>query len=161
MAAVVITPTDPSTPRRVASDSMAGAVGPAGWPSCAPANSARYARPVRLDDAIYWRRRVVVALAGLFLLAGMAAATSRVVGGLTGSAVRSSAEPGSTAAMVSSLTGDPASRIYVVEAGDTLWSIAEELAPGSDPRPIVDRLAERAGGSSLRPGQRLSLEGLP
>jgi LysM repeat protein len=31
---------------------------------------------------------------------------------------------------------------YVVEPGDSLWSIAEELAPGSDPRPLVDAIAQ-------------------
>jgi LysM repeat protein len=30
---------------------------------------------------------------------------------------------------------------YVVRRGDTLWSIAEGLSPGEDPRPVVDALA--------------------
>jgi len=30
---------------------------------------------------------------------------------------------------------------YVVREGDTLWTIAQKLAPGSDPRPIVDLLS--------------------
>ncbi len=41
----------------------------------------------------------------------------------------------------------------VVQAGDTLWAIAETLAPGQDPRPIVDALADRNGGSALRVGE--------
>jgi Tfp pilus assembly protein FimV len=55
---------------------------------------------------------------------------------------------------------EPALSQYVVEPGDTLWSIAVRIAPGEDPRPIVQRLAERSGGTALRPGQRLSLAGI-
>jgi hypothetical protein len=54
----------------------------------------------------------------------------------------------------------PAPSDYVVEPGDTLWSIAVHIAPDQDPRPIVHRLAERSGGTALRPGQRLSLAGI-
>jgi Tfp pilus assembly protein FimV len=53
----------------------------------------------------------------------------------------------------------PAPRVtYVVESGDTLWSIARRVAPGRDPRPVVDGLIEannlRAG---LQAGQELSI----
>jgi LysM domain-containing protein len=47
---------------------------------------------------------------------------------------------------------------YVVEPGDTLWSIARRVAPGQDPRPVVDGLIEAndiRGG--LRAGQELSI----
>jgi hypothetical protein len=38
-----------------------------------------------------------------------------------------------------------------------LWSIAERIAPGADPRPIVDRLAvaNQVEPGNLRPGQLL------
>jgi Tfp pilus assembly protein FimV len=53
----------------------------------------------------------------------------------------------------------PAPRItYVVEPGDTLWSIARRVAPGRDPRPVVDGLIEAndvRGG--LQAGQELSI----
>jgi hypothetical protein len=45
--------------------------------------------------------------------------------------------------------------VHVVEPGESLWGIASALAPGVDPRPIVDRLAERNGGSALQVGQKL------
>jgi hypothetical protein len=53
----------------------------------------------------------------------------------------------------------PAPRVtYVVQPGDTLWSIARRVAPGQDPRPVVDGLIEandvRAG---LQTGQELSI----
>jgi hypothetical protein len=53
----------------------------------------------------------------------------------------------------------PAPRVtYVVEPGDTLWSIARRVAPGRDPRPVVDSLIEAndvRGG--LQAGQELSI----
>jgi hypothetical protein len=57
-------------------------------------------------------------------------------------------------------TDDPrpiATRVHVVQPGDTLWSIARELEPTSDPRAVVDRLAALNGGSSVSVGQRLVL----
>jgi len=49
------------------------------------------------------------------------------------------------------------SRVYTVEPGDTLWSIARRLRPGDDPRPMVDELAAQVHGGSLQAGQRLVL----
>jgi LysM domain len=53
----------------------------------------------------------------------------------------------------------PAPRIaYVVVPGDTPWSIAHRVAPGQDPRPVVDGLIEANdvhGG--LQVGQELSV----
>jgi hypothetical protein len=54
----------------------------------------------------------------------------------------------------------PAPRVtYVVEPGDTLWSIARRVAPDQDPRPVVDGLIEAnnlRGG--LQAGQELSIQ---
>jgi Tfp pilus assembly protein FimV len=51
----------------------------------------------------------------------------------------------------------PAPRVhYVVQPGDTLWSIARRVAPGRDPRPVVDGMVEANdlhGG--LQAGQEL------
>jgi len=46
---------------------------------------------------------------------------------------------------------------YVVREGDTLWTIARRLAPGSDPRQIVDLLSTTNGLDAGRivPGQTL------
>lgn len=49
------------------------------------------------------------------------------------------------------------SSIYVVQPGDTLWSIAITLAPDADPRQLVHRLTQQAGGAALQVGQRLNL----
>jgi nucleoid-associated protein YgaU len=47
--------------------------------------------------------------------------------------------------------------VYIVQPGDTLWSIAERLDPAGDPRPTMTALSEQAGGDTLRPGERLIL----
>jgi nucleoid-associated protein YgaU len=50
-------------------------------------------------------------------------------------------------------------RTYVVRPGDTLWSIATELAPETDPRVVVHALASAndVDPGALVPGQRLSI----
>lgn len=42
-----------------------------------------------------------------------------------------------------------------VQAGDTLWAIAQRLAPGRDPRPVVDALTRANGGSQVQAGQQV------
>ncbi|HEX6236135.1 MAG TPA: LysM domain-containing protein [Acidimicrobiales bacterium] len=46
---------------------------------------------------------------------------------------------------------------YVVQPGDTLWTIARRIAPDSDPRPVVDALRSANGGAELGVGQELVL----
>jgi Tfp pilus assembly protein FimV len=48
-------------------------------------------------------------------------------------------------------------RTYVVRGGDTLWSIAGRIAPGRDPRALVDAIADAndVAAGSIVPGQRL------
>ncbi len=53
------------------------------------------------------------------------------------------------------LAVDDGEVVYIVQPGDTLWALAESMAPNSDPRPLVDRMADRNGGTSLQAGQRL------
>jgi LysM repeat protein len=57
-----------------------------------------------------------------------------------------------------SSSGSPGERAYVVQRGDTLWSIAAG-SYGGDPRAAVWRIRQRNGleGSSISPGQRLVL----
>ena len=50
--------------------------------------------------------------------------------------------------------------VVVVQPGDTLWGIARRLQPSGDVRPLVDRLAERAGGAGVQAGQRIDIGGL-
>ena len=46
---------------------------------------------------------------------------------------------------------------YVVQPGDTLWSIARRLQPEGDLRPLVDQLVDLNGGTDLAVGQRLPI----
>ena len=69
---------------------------------------------------------------------------------------------------VSSLGGRPAagvpgpsavvgtgSTVYVVQPGDTLWSIAARIDRGGDPRPLAEALARETGSSTVVPGERI------
>ncbi len=47
--------------------------------------------------------------------------------------------------------------VYVVQPGDTLWSIAHRLDPGGDERPIVDRLVSELHGTSVYPGEAIQI----
>jgi len=47
--------------------------------------------------------------------------------------------------------------VYVVQPGDTLWSIAVRLDPSGDPRPTVQRLEHQVGGDAVHPGERVVL----
>lgn len=58
---------------------------------------------------------------------------------------------------------EPASaRSYVVRGGDTLWGIAVRVAPGVDPRPVVDAIsrANDVEAGELVPGQTLVIPGV-
>ncbi len=64
---------------------------------------------------------------------------------------------GRTSSQASTTPIGPATRAVTVEPGQTLWQIAETVAPGADPRDTVDRIRELNGMSSapVRAGQRL------
>ncbi len=49
--------------------------------------------------------------------------------------------------------------VYTVLAGETLWSIAKELAPGQDPRITIDQLmrSNNLRTADIRPGDVLLL----
>lgn len=107
-------------------------------------------RPRRSGGA----RLVVVACLAVVALTGV---TALAVGG-PAPAPASVAAPAATPAAtpVASQVGD----VWVVQPGDSLWSIAAAVAPDADLRPVVDELARRTGGGSLQPGQRIGVEGL-
>lgn len=53
----------------------------------------------------------------------------------------------------------PAVTTYVVQPGDSLWTVAEEVAPDTDPRKVVDALVEVRGDAPLIPGERITWGG--
>ena len=96
---------------------------------------------------IYRRRRLAVLGAALSVLALPA-----LVFAASGSSMTVSPASAPPAPVVA-----PASACYVVQPGDTLWSIAHRIEPQADPRDVVDHLVELNGSGALQPGQRLRL----
>ncbi len=112
--------------------------------------------PPASDRAItFRRRRLIVLVAGVVLIAGLAVAV-QVVAQAASSVGPSAPEP-----IEAEAAGSPRPRdgeVYVVQPGDTLWSIAAELAPESDLRPVVDALRAANGGTELQIGARLTVD---
>ncbi len=101
--------------------------------------------PVTRPDArVYRRRRLAVVAAVLSVLALPAALVA-------------TAGTAPTDASAPAAVGAPASATYVVQPGDTLWSIAAKVDPAADRREVVDHLVELNGSAALQPGQRLRL----
>jgi hypothetical protein len=100
--------------------------------------------------SIYWRRRLVVVAAAVLLVLVMARA-----GVALGAAAPVASEHHPAATHVAT---DAASST-VVRPGDSLWTVAERLAPGDDPRPVVDALASSRRGVVLTPGETISWDG--
>lgn len=104
----------------------------------------------RHPAAVYRRRRLVVA--ALFL--GALLAGSWVLGALGGGPLTAS-EAGSTSVELPMEAVSQAT--HVVTPGDTLWSIARQLVPEGDVRPVVDSLAAHRNGRPLQVGERITL----
>jgi hypothetical protein len=105
------------------------------------------------DRATRVRRRrlaVLVALIAAVLLAAVLAV--QLVGWVSDVDGSPSPEP-----LDVTPRGLVAGQEYVVQPGDTLWSIATEIAPDRDPRAVVDALREANGGPKLEVGDRLIL----
>jgi hypothetical protein len=51
------------------------------------------------------------------------------------------------------------STVVTVQPGDTLWSIAGQVAPGRDPRRVIEQLrrSNHLSGVALSPGQTLKV----
>jgi hypothetical protein len=108
------------------------------------AGSARVVSP-----ATYWKRRVAVVLLAVALVLVMARAGAALGGSTPAAPERHPAHSGVT----------HHSATTVVQSGDSLWTVAERLAPGYDPRPVVDALSEARHGTVLTPGETISWDG--
>ena len=128
---------------------------PAAHPRRSAPAAGRTRRPI--PARVYRQRRIAAVVVVLALTSVLALA---VVGALS---VASSAFAGPSAASAAPAAVAPAAAdapVWVVQPGDTLWTIAAELQPEGDVRPLVDALADRAGGAGLQAGQRIPLDGL-
>jgi hypothetical protein len=90
------------------------------------------------------RRRLAVLIVAIVLVTGVVALARAIVYAGSSHVTQTSPTP---------ITES----VYVVQPGDTLWSIAERLAPDGDPRPIVEELRDLNGGTDLEVGTRLSV----
>lgn len=120
------------------------------YPFICPGRPPQYAaaRP-SISFPSRWHGGAVVVLAGLVLLA-----VGLVLGvpGRGPLAAPGPVPPGQVVAV--SAVG------YVVQPGDTLWSIARALQPSGDVRPLVAQLVAGRRGVPLRAGEHLVLPGL-
>jgi LysM domain len=105
----------------------------------------------RVSPTTYRRRRWATALVVL---------GSLVVAGQAGAALGSSTSPLAASGRSPAASVRTTSlRTVVVKPGDTLWSIAERLAPGADPRPMVDKMSAARHGAPLQPGETIRWSG--
>jgi hypothetical protein len=114
--------------------------------SAAVAPRSAVGRPVQRpsgSSAVRLTRRGRLVLS-LFLLVTLTAA---VVAGAASVSARTTA------------AAAPATVEVVVQPGQTLWELAEEVAPGADPREVVREIRElnALAGSSVVPGQPLTV----
>jgi hypothetical protein len=131
-------------------------------PSYRPAVAAGRTRPrVDTNRAVYWRRRIVVAVLAIALVLVMAQAGAALGGASLASPERRPADASAAVSSAGTSTGSRStdSRSTVVRPGDSLWSVASRLAPGGDPRPVVDALAEARHGTVLTPGETIEWDG--
>ena len=105
-------------------------------------------RPRRVSRAAYVRRRLSVAVVAV----GLVLVTAQAGAALGGSSPEA---PGRapTAPVVD------AAASTVVRPGDSLWSLAERLAPDSDPRVVVDALRDARRGAPLLVGETVRWDG--
>ena len=88
--------------------------------------------------AVYWRRRLIAAALGL----GIALAATHAAAALGGTTTTSPER-------------SPHVQRVVVQPGDTLWSIAREVAPNTDPRAVVDKMVAARGSADVQPGDTI------
>jgi Tfp pilus assembly protein FimV len=105
--------------------------------------------PIR---STYRRRRLAVGLVAMAVLISGGLAVRATLGGLGG-------VPASVPAARPVVATPASGGAYVVQPGDTLWSIAQRFHGERDLSAFVDELVELNGGTGLQPGQQLGLPG--
>lgn len=124
------------------------AITPLDMPTAHPTRPALRLVPPPARRPRYGLRRALALVVVTLALAVAALVADAAFGAL-------SATPDS--APVVGASSDPTPAVVVVQPGDTLWSIAAEIAPDRDPRATVDRLVALNGSAAIQSGQRLVL----
>ena len=101
--------------------------------------------PAPLISAATYRRRRLVVAAGIV---GVVLAVRVLLGAFGGGPL--AAPPSAPPVLVGQTS-------YIVQPGDSLWTIARALQPTGDVRPLVDQLGARRHGTPLRVGERIDL----
>jgi hypothetical protein len=117
--------------------------------------------PVTRPGARIYRRRRLAVLGAALSVVLLAVLLTSLAGRATSSDVRITPAEApivrNPAAYGASGQRVPARAVYVVQPGDTIWTIARDLDPSGDTRATVDRIVALNGSAALEPGQRLRL----
>ncbi len=125
--------------------------------------------PSRPTHSVYVRRRLVVAMLVVVFIALVGVGVSTVLadrGGVPASipAIRPASSPVAAgvasavpAAMPVAIPSAAAAVAYIVQPGDTLWSLAQRFRGGHAMSHYVDALVHANGGATVRSGQVLRL----
>lgn len=97
----------------------------------------------RPSTQVFLRRRVLVALVFIAVFVALTIGAGSVLANRGGA-------PASTSAVRPAIS-------YVVQPGDTVWSISENLRGGASQSDYVDALVSALGGASLQVGQVITL----
>jgi nucleoid-associated protein YgaU len=129
--------------------------------------SSLHAGDLRPGHAVYVRRRLAVVLIALGLALGVAVAARAVLadrGGVPASipAIRPAnidAASGSQAVQspVAATPVNVAATRYIVQPGDSLWSLAQQFRGRTGMTTYVDALVRANGGAAVQPGQLILL----
>ena len=107
--------------------------------------------------ALRWSGVVVAGAAVVLGLHLLAVGAAQVLDGHAGGPMARAAP---VVPVVPVVPGD-GRRLHMVRPGETFWSLAVEMQPSGDPRPLVDRLVRLNGGAGLVAGATIVLPQYP
>jgi LysM repeat protein len=111
-------------------------------------------REPRSRSHVYARRRTMAILSLLAIVLVLLVGAGRVVANRGGAPASASAIRPATPAVM----GDPApANVYVVESGDTMWSIGQRFHGQAGLSDYVDALIDLNGGTRLQVAQAVTL----
>jgi nucleoid-associated protein YgaU len=108
----------------------------------------------RSASQVYARRRLMVVLTMAAIVLVLVVSAGRVVANRGGAPASAPTIRPANAVVVG---GDVAADVYVVQPGDTLWSIGEQFHGRAALADYVDALVSANGGTELQVSQALTL----